>query len=496
MAYFIYGHIPTGFIPEEDQGYIMVDIQLPDAASLPRTTEVAKKVCEIARKTPGVVDVMSIPGYSMLLGASASNSAMAIVVLDAWDRRKTEELSQDYIRMYLYSQFSTIPSAQIIPFALPSIPGLGTTGGFDFVLQNRKSDNPQELATVTRAMVLKANEQPELSQVFSTYRANVPQFYLDIDREKVKKLGLALSDIFSALQTSMGSFYINDFNKFGKVYQVTIQAEKDHRRFIQDIEKLHVKNSKGEMVPLGTILTIRTAFGPQIMKRYNLFSSASINGSSAPGYSSGQAIKAMERVAKNVLPSGMGFEWTGMSYQEILAGSKVVMIFALSLIFVYLFLVAQYESWMLPWAVIFSVPVAFMGALLAIWMAGLENNIYTQVGFVLLIGLAAKTAILIVEFAMEQHKEGKGIIESALAAAKLRFRAVCMTAFAFILGVLPLVLADGAGAASRRSLGTAVFGGMLLGGIVGTIVIPSFYVIIQKIADMTMDIIKKDNTGE
>lgn len=484
-TYFIYKNTPTGFIPTEDQGFVMVDVQLPDAAALPRTEKLVKEVTGIIKKTPGVNSVMAITGYSMLSGSSSSNSALVIAILDDWSKREKPELYQENVLGDIYMKIAGISSAQMIPFTIPSIPGLGTTGGFEFMLQDTKSDNPQTMAAALGGLLMKANQSPDLDMVYSTYRANVPQFYLDIDREKVKKLGLNLAEIFTTLQAALGSMYINDFNKFGKVYQVKIQAEKDYRRFVQDISNLYVRNQKGSMVPLETVLSIRTVFGPQLMKRYNLFPAASINGSAAPGYSSGQAMKAMEKIAKETLPDGMTFEWTGMSYQEIIAGSKQMIIFALCLLFAYLFLVAQYESWMLPLAVIFSVPVAFFGALIATWLAGLENNIYTQIGFVLLIGLAAKTAILIVEFAMEQHTEGKEIIEAALFAANLRFRAVCMTAFAFILGVLPLVISVGAGAASRRSLGSAVFGGMIAACIIGTIVIPSFYVIIQKTREWT-----------
>ncbi|OGV53427.1 MAG: hypothetical protein A2017_00445 [Lentisphaerae bacterium GWF2_44_16] len=467
----------------EDQGYLMIEIQLPDSAAIPRTEKVVSMVSKMVKDIPGVADVMSITGYSMLDSGTSSNSALVIVVLDDWEKRKAPHLQQDAILAELDARLSVIPSALIIPFSLPSIPGLGTTGGFEFVLQNIKSDDPQDLAAAMGALIINANKQPELAGVYSTFRANVPQLYLEIDREKVKKLGINLSDVFTSLQASMGSMYINDFNKFGKVYQVRIQAEKDYRRFAQDITKLHVRNSKGDMVPLETILSVQTIFAPRIMKRYNLFSSATITGNTAPGRSSGEAIKIMERLAKETLPDGMSFEWTGMSYQEILAGSKVALIFALSIVFVYLFLVAQYESWTIPFAVIFSVPIAFFGALMALWAAGLDNNIYTQIGFVLLIGLAAKTAILIVEFAMEQHAAGKSIFDSAIFAARLRFRAVCMTAASFILGVIPLVVAMGAGAASRRSLGTAVFGGMLIAGIVGTIVIPAFYMIVQSFTE-------------
>lgn len=487
-TYFIYKNTPTGFIPTEDQGFVIVDVQLPDAASLPRTGKVVSDIGKIIKNTPGVDSVLSITGYSMLTGCTASNSGLVIAILQDWSKRKTAELHQENILGSIYMSLAGISSAQIIPFSIPSIPGLGTTGGFEFMLQDTKSDNPQALAAAIGALLMKANDDtqaPELDMVYSTYRASVPQFFLDIDREKVKKLGLDLADIFTTLQSTLGSMYVNDFNKFGKVYQVKIQAAQDYRRFVHDIRNLYVKNQKGGMVPLETVLSIRTVFGPQLMKRYNLFSAASINGSSAAGYSSGQAMKRMEKLARETLPDGMKFEWTGMSYQEVLAGSKEMIIFALCLLFAYLFLVAQYESWMLPLAVILSVPVAFFGALIGTWLAGLENNIYTQIGFVLLIGLAAKTAILIVEFAMEEHDAGKDTVEAALFAAKLRFRAVCMTAFAFILGVLPLVISVGAGAASRRSLGTAVFGGMIAAGILGTVVIPSFFVIIQKIRDWT-----------
>jgi len=298
-------------------------------------------------------------------------------------------------------------------------------------------------------------------------------------------LGVSLNDVFTTLQTMAGSYYVNDFNKFGKVYKVMLQADQQYRDQAYKLETLYVRNNNDEMVPLNTFVEISMEFGPEVIDRYNMFSSVTINGNAAEGYSSGQAIAAMQRAAAKALPEGFKYEWTGMSYQEILAGSQVSIIFVLALIFIYLFLVAQYESWMIPFGVILSVPVAFFGALGALWLVGLDNNIYTQVGFVLLFGLASKTAILIVEFAKEQHEEGKSIVEAATFAAKLRFRAVCMTAISFILGVLPLVIAVGAGAASRRALGTAVFGGMLVAGIVGTILIPSFYVLVQGAIEKT-----------
>lgn len=483
VTYKLYTMLPTGFVPNEDQGFVMIDVQLPDAASIPRTQQVVNQIGGIVKQTPGVSDVMNVTGYSMLSGANSSNTALVICVLEDWDKRKTPELSQNAIIAKLRGKLAAIPSATIMPFGLPSIPGIGSTGGFEFVLQDTKGGTPEELENALNSVILKANERPELTGVFSTYRANVPQIFLQIDREKVKKLGVQLSDVFTTLQACLGAMYVNDFNKFGKVYQVRVQAQKKFREYAYDIQNLYVRNTEGDMVPLSTILSISTDFGPQVMNRYNLFSSATINGNASPGYSSGQAMKAMEEVADEVLPDGYKYEWTGMSYQEKLAGNQVMVIFALAITFIYLFLVAQYESWMLPLSIMLSVPVAFFGALGALWMMGLENNIYTQIGFVLLFGLASKTAILIVEFAKEQHSEGKSIIDAAIFAARLRFRAVCMTAVSFVLGVFPLVIAVGAGAVSRRCLGTAVFGGMLVAGIIGTIVIPAFYVIIQRIAE-------------
>ncbi|OGV35292.1 MAG: RND transporter [Lentisphaerae bacterium GWF2_45_14] len=475
-----YTIIPTGFIPNEDRGNFMVDVQLPDGASIKRTSAVVTKIYDILKKMDGVIDVMTVTGYSMLSGTSSSNCALVIVILEDWKKRKTAALSQDSLIRKAAAMFNTIPEAKIFPFGMPAIPGVGTTGGLEFMLQDTLSRSPQDLAAVMGGIVYNANQQPPIEFAYSTYRANVPQIYLDIDREKAKKLGLSLTDVFSTLQTQLGSIYINDFNKFGKVYQVIAQAGEKFRNKIDDISALYVKNNQGDMVPLGTLLEVKTSLMPQVMYRYNLYSSLTINGDIAPGFSSGQAMAALQKSADDTMPPGYKYEWTGMSYQEILAGNKVIMIFGLALTFIYLFLVAQYESWMIPFAVILSVPIAFFGALGALWITGIDNNIYTQVGFVLLFGLACKTAILIVEFAKEQHeRQGKDIFESAIFAARLRFRAVLMTSVTFVLGVLPLVIAMGAGAASRRSLGTVIFGGMLVSCIFGTILIPSFFVIIQ-----------------
>ena len=481
VSYKLYGLLPTGFIPEEDQGAFFINVQLPDGSALPRTQRVVDKVTEMAKNTHGVSDVIVTSGYSILTGTAASNNAMVIVILDDWSKRKTPALQQDAILNKLRGELYQIPEAMVMPFTVPAIPGLGSSGGFSFVIEDTTGTNPQRLAGAANDLIVKANEAPEMAGVFSTFRANIPQIYVKVDREKALKMGVAIQDINDAFQSLLGYSYINDFNKFGKVYKVEIQAQSQFRSDITGLSSIKLRNRNGEMVPLDTLVEVETRFGPQFLTRYNMYSSLTVNGSAASGQSSGQAMKAMEKLAEKTLPSGMKYEWTDMSYQEKLAGGKVIFVFILALIFIYLFLVAQYESWMIPIAVMLSVPIAFLGALGALFARGIDNNIYTQVGFVLLFGLAAKTAILIVEFAKElcEKDENMSPADAAIHAAKLRFRAVVMTAISFVLGVLPLVTASGAGALSRRALGTTVFGGMAVSCILGTILIPSFFVVIM-----------------
>lgn len=485
-TYYVYGKLPTGFVPNEDQGAVFASIQLPDAAALSRTEDVMKKVENIIAKTPGVSETLIISGYNFMNGVSASNCGFAIGILKPWSERTAKGMTQHEILQGLYGPLMSIPEAFIMPFEMPSIPGLGSTGGFSFVIQDATGAmTPAELQKALDTVVAEASKSPILTGVYSTFRASTPQIYLEVDREKALKMGVTLDSINTTLQGIFSYIYVNDFNKYGKSYRVEIQAESGSRDELNDISTTYVKNKRGDMVPLGTLVDVQTKFVPQYLSRYNMYPSVTINGSARPGYSSGEAMKEIMSIAKRVLPQGMTFDWTDMSYQERKAGNQTLIVFALALTFIYLFLVAQYESWMIPLAVMLSVPVAFFGALCFLMVLNIENNIYTQVGFVLLFGIACKTAILVVEFAKKQHDDGMDVLGAAEYAARLRFRAVLMTAVSFILGTFPLVVAMGAGALSRRSLGTAVFGGMLISVIIGTFLIPACFVLIQKLVDIT-----------
>ena len=475
--------LPTGFVPDEDQGSFFVTIQLPDGASLERTEEVIARLQKAVKDIPEVKDFMFVSGFNLINNVNASNCALGIVILKDWSERKDRSQVQEAVMERFYESIKDIPSATIAAFGSPTIQGLGTVSGFSMMLQDRSNTlTPEQLQQKLNKVLAEANSSPVLSEVYSTFRASSPQVHLPIDRGKAMKLGISVDDISSALEGTFGYTYVNDFNKYGKTYKVEYQSAPEYRNDVSDITNVYLRSASGKMVPLSTLVTPEFRFVPQYLERFNMYKSISINGAPAPGYSSGQAMAEMERIVRKVDPS-LSFEWSDMSYQEKRAGNQVFIVFALALLFIYLFLVAQYESWMLPLSVVLSVPIAFAGAVGSLWLLGIENNIYTQVGFVLLFGIACKTAILIVEFAKEQHEAGKDVYEAAEYAAKLRFRSVLMTAVTFVLGTYPLVVATGACSVSRRSLGTTVFGGMLVSVVIGTILIPVFFVFIQLIVN-------------
>jgi len=480
-TYVLSTRIPSTFLPVEDQGYFFVVIQLPDGASLERTDEVAKKARDILQNTPGVDIVGSISGLNFLTSAAQSNSAVEFAILKPWDERPPEQNASKIVNE-VRGKLLQIPEAFALSFDPPSIPGLGTTGGFEFEVEDLTGRGSTALNDATQALLAEARKQPELNPqaLFTSFSTSTPQFDYDLDRTKAKLLGLSLPDVFNTLQIYLGSLYVNDFNLFGRTFRVTLQADQNARAKATDLSRLYVRNAAGAMVPLSTLGTLKPIVGPETVPHYNDYGSALINGGPAPGFSSGQAVAAMQRAAATALPQDFGFEWTGITFQELKAGSIATVVFALAIVFVFLILAAQYESWSMPFMVLLAVPLALFGALAAIWLRGMQIDVYSQIGFVMLIGLAAKNAILIVEFAKRRREEGLGIVEAAMEAARLRLRPILMTAFAFILGVVPLMLATGAGAASRQSLGTTVFGGMVAATVLTLVFVPVFYAVIEK----------------
>lgn len=482
-TYYMFQLVPTGFVPSEDQGYFMVMIQTPEGASLDRTEKVCDQVEKVLDKMAGVDNIVMIGGYNLLNSANDTASAAAFVMLDPWDDRKTPQLSLNGIMGTFMGEVQGINEAIIIPFPPPPIQGLSTTGGFEFELQDLTGGSLVELRAMAEKLMEAARKNPVLTPLSTTFEVNYPQYYIELDRTKAKSLKVAISDVFNTLQTFLGSMYVNDFNKYGRVYRVFLQAEKDYRSKKEDISKLYVRAGDGSMVPLSAIVKVKQIRGVQNVKHYNLFRTVSIYGGNTPSHSSGEAIQAMEDISAELLTNEYAYDWTATAYQEIKAGGMAPYIFTLALVFAFLFLAAQYESWVMPLMVILTVPLAILGALVAQHLRGIANDVYCQIGLVMLIGLASKNAILIVEFARELRNQGMSIVDAAVNASKERLRPILMTAFAFILGVVPMVVATGAGAASRHSLGTAVFGGMLASTFLSLVLVPVLYVVLERLRE-------------
>lgn len=474
----LFTNTSKGFIPLEDNGYLFVDVQLPDAATIGRTEVVTSRLQDKIAVIPGVRSTVLVNGFSLLNGA-ISNGAMIIVNLEGWDERQTPELSANGILRQVLGLANQESAASIVAFNPPPIQGLGMSAGVEMEVQQTAGGTPQDLASAVGSFVYAANQSPEIGQSYTTFRANVPQLFVDLDREKAKTLDVSVAEVFLTMQAYLGSYYVNDFNLFGRVYRVMIQAEGTYRDKIEDIASLYVRSQSGQMVPLGTLIDVENVLGPVLLKRHNLFRSATVTAVPAAGLSTGDAINAMTEISGTALPPGYAFEWTGTAQQQLSTGGLVQVILIMAVLFAYLFLVAQYESWSMPVSILLSVIVALFGAVAAVAVVGSDINLYTQIGMIMLIGMASKNAILIVEFAMEQRAQGKSIVEAATEAAHQRFRAVMMTALSFLLGVVPLLTASGAGAASQRAIGVAVFGGMLAATVIGVVVVPVLYTVMQ-----------------
>lgn len=473
--------VPSGFIPEQDQGYLILFARLPDAASLDRTDQVVKQISHTVLATEGIAHLVAYAGWSLLTGAKQPNAATLFTRLKPFGERTG--LPASAIAAELRRQCDRIEGAEVAVFMPPPVRGMSRVGGFKLEVQDRAGLGPEALRQVTEDLIAAANLQPGLEGVFTTFSTTVPQLYLEIDRTRVKAMDVPLRDVFDTLQIYLGSLYVNDFNLFGRTYQVLAQADAPFRMYPGDILKLKTRNRTGEMVPLGSLLEVRERQGPEVLTRYNLYLAAEVNGSTLPGTSSGQAIARMEQVARTTLPAGFGFEWTELSLQEVLAGNIAWLVFPLSVVFVFLVLAAQYESWALPLSVILIAPLCLTTAMTGVWLGDYENDIFTQLGFILLVGLAAKNAILIVEFAKHRRESGLDRFAAAVEAARIRLRPILMTSFTFIMGVLPLVLARGAGAEVRQILGTTVFSGMLGVTLFGLLATPAFYVVVQALVE-------------
>ena len=477
-AYLVYARVPKGFVPAEDQGYFIIQVQAPQGASLQYTVKIEDQVTAALSQEKDIVGIFAVSGFSF--GGSAPNRGLVFATLQSFGKRKSEEHSADAIIQRLRGPLSKIVGADVVAFSPPAVQGLGEFGGFQYVLEDRTGHDPQQLAKVAQGLIGQSRQRPEIAVLFTSFTANDPQFVVTLEREKAKAMHVPLSQIADALQVYMGSEYVNDFDFNNRAYRVYVQADPRFRSSPQDIRQYYVRSDTGEMVPLDNLVKITESTTPQVISHYNLFRSAELDGASGPGYSSGQAIAAMEDLSRKALPPGFSFEWTGLSLEELQSGGQAAMLFGLGLLVVYLTLAAQYESFSLPFIILLAVPMALLGAVGAQWLRGLENDVYCQIGLVMLIGLASKNAILIVEFA-EQLREKRGLstLEAALEAARIRLRPILMTSFAFILGVVPLVIASGAGKAGRHSVGTTVFGGMIASTLLNLFFIPVLYLVVK-----------------
>ena len=469
--------VPGGFVPPEDQGYIIGSLTLPDGATLQRTREVGAAVQKILLGHPAVEHVFVVNGFDVIAGANKTNAATIFIPLKLWDERKA---TADDVAKYAIAQGATLPEGMVLAFNPAAIRGLGTAGGFEVYLQDRADADPQKLYQNLQQFLSELRKRPELTGIASFYRPTSPQLYLDVDREKTVALGVPIKDVFDALQATMGVLYVNDFNKFGHTYRVQLQAEGAYRSKPDDLGNVYVRSAGGDMIPLKALISMKNVVGPEQLERYNGFLAAKVLGNSAPDVSSGQAIAAVEEVGAKTLPPGYTISWTGQAFQEKRVGTQSIIAFTFAIIMVFLILSANYERWSLPAAVLLAVPFGLLGALSAVFLRNFSNDVYFQIGLLVLIGLAAKNAILIVEFAAQEEAKGLSPIDAALEAARLRFRPIVMTSLAFVLGVVPLVLATGAGAAARRSMGTGVFGGMLVATFIATIFIPMFFVLLTR----------------
>ena len=503
-GFFLSGKLPTSFVPDEDQGYLYLNIQLPNAASLQRTQEVTTKVENILAREPGVEYTTTVLGFSLLSYVRASYTAFAFVSLKDWGDRKKQSEQMQAIKAHLNQEMSKLPESVAFTFSPPAIPGVGTSGGFTFILEDRSGQDIQFLSDNVTKFMAAARKRPEIAGITTTYLPSVPQQFIEVDRDKVIKQGVPIGDVYKTIQAFMGGLFINYFNRFGRQWQVYVEAEGDYRTRSENVGQFFVRNATGEMVPLSALTRFQSRTGPEFTMRFNEYRAAQLNGGAAPGFSTGQAMKALEEVFADTMPTQMGYDYSGMSFQEKKAqeGLPPSVIFGFSLLFVFLILAALYESWTLPFSVLLSTPVAVFGAFAVLWlrrvvlgaflpayMVQIENDTYSQIGLVMLIGLAAKNAILIVEFAKDEFEKGKPLAEAALQGARLRLRPILMTSFAFILGCVPLWTATGAGSVSRQIMGTTVIGGMLAASVIGIFMIPAIFYVVEKLSGAVAPIV-------